>query len=244
MENRTVQLVYWLNLPPTQPLHKIAKDLGFTPSGWVAPKHIRNPRTLIIKKPSLTLAYDELDATLDSGTPLAINLEHFRIITQPAGDWPLSAYDWLQRLRSVGLFMRARYPNRLIGNWGLRMGSDNDLNALYVQDYTCGVLSTYRRQPWSDRGWRDKIVDRYNQTALAGKPIQLDSSPVSWPGGGGDPRTDARPTTPDEWQQMITVTRELDPRWGCYWANRFEKQNGFTDEFHERSMAVMAEGLK
>ena len=228
-------LLYWLDKPPDHPLHKTAKDLGFTRSGWWPPREYRQRGTDIINPGAISAAYDYLNMALPPGIPLVINLEGYRRII--AGD-----YDWLQVHRSVGLSMRPRFVNRLIGDWGLRYGEDHWLNNLYAQDYTCGVISLYRWQGHNDLGWRKHVRQRYIQTASIGKPIQLDMAPVLW-SREGKQRLNAMPMTVNQWEQVIKLASVLKPRWFGYWCNRHEAERGFTDEFHAQSMAAMVEGL-
>ena len=235
-----MKLVYRIDKPNDHPLHEVAKRLGITKSGYVAPKLIRNPRTLEVFRDGLIAEYDRLDSTLPPGIPLVVNLEHFRIIKQPDGDWPLSAYDWLQTHHSVAIHMRGRHVNRLVGEWGLRIGKNKDLNKLYRNNWTCGILSVYRRASWSYKGWVRLVMSHYKKTARVGKPIQIDMAPVIWQSSGAS-KNEARAAMGQEWLQMLSITKKMNPRWAGLWLR--DGIQGVTDEFIERSMRLMVSEL-
>ena len=138
-----MKLVYWIEQPKDHPLHAIARKLGFLQSGWERP-HYLNHGTGIIDREAVEQSYAALDDSIEPGLPLIINLEHFKWILRDHGK-PISAHEWFERHRSIAVFMRQRWPNRLVGEWGLRIGAHLWLNDLYREDWTCGVLPIYRR---------------------------------------------------------------------------------------------------
>ena len=226
-----MKLVYWFDKPDDHPLHVIALKFGFVRSGWVRPNKYLDHGKLIVDRESLDRVYDEVDHRLEPDVPIVINLEHFREIM--AGDM-----DWLQVHRSVDLHLRARYINRLVGEWGLRIGWNKNLNKLYRKSWTCGIVSIYRRDGWTDRDWLKHVTKRYRQTSKVGKPMQLDMSPIMYERSGA-PRSDARLVTSTEWLRMLHVEKKLNPRWAGYWL----RPDVLTDAEIEDTMRVMAKEL-
>ena len=230
-------LVYWIEQPDDHPLHKIAKDLGFVRSGWVRPNKYLDHGTGIVDRFKMGGVYIGPDVLLPPDIPLIVNLEHFTWILND-GSGPVSAYDWLQTHRAVAAFMQQQFINRLVGEWGLRIGWNKDLNKLYRNSWTCGIVSIYRRDGWTDRDWLKHVTKRYRQTSKVGKPMQLDMSPIMYERSGA-PRSDARPVTSTEWLRMLHVEKKLNPRWAGYWL----RPDVLTDAEIEDTMRVMAKEL-
>ena len=234
-----MKLVYFIDKPDYHPLHCIAHDLGFVRSGWVGWGHIINPHTLEMNRYDIEAEFDRIDARLEPGLPLIPDTERWGYILRD-GSGPIPAWDWLQRNRSLALYLRQRFLNRLIGTWGLRIGVHDVLNKLYRDSFTCGVISIYRRDGWLDARWRFLVTQRYEQTLEAGHPIHLDAAPVIWQ-RGGQPRSDARAATSREWRQMVDLLGELNPRWAGLWLRDGIK--GVTDAFIEKAFVEMAKEL-
>ena len=122
----------------------------------------------------------------------------------------------MQRNRSLARARRRRFTNRLIGTWGLRVGVHDVLSKLSRDSFTCGVISIYRRDGWSDAKWKRLVTQRYEQTLEAGHPNHLEAAPVIWQRGGA-PRSDGRASTGRDWRRVVRRLGVLKSPWAGPW---------------------------
>ena len=83
-------------------------------------------------------------------------------------------------------------------------------------------------------------MSHYKKTARVGKPIQIDMAPVIWQSSGAS-KNEARAAMGQEWLQMLSITKKMNPRWAGLWLR--DGIQGVTDEFIERSMRLMVSEL-
>jgi len=230
-----MRLTYWLsdvNWQGSDPLHTHFVDEGFALSGFVRPSRILNQATGAIRWAGIDYWYGQVNRIIDSDLPLVVDLELNKWITRP-GSGPITPQEWFQNRRNVSVYMRAKWPHRLITNYAQPSNVDNEILHRLGCAWTAGSVAMYWKQGWSEQQWQNIVRARYENALKWQMPISVYFAPAMW--GGGANRTEqlanTRIPTGAEYTAMLDMVEELNPDFLLFWQNK--PNDSFTDNHIE-----------
>lgn len=211
--------------------------MGYLPSGFVPPSQYFNHSTGAVNRDGLIASYDPLDRALPSVVPLEVDFEHQSWITKEDG--PIDPYEYMNRMKSVALFMRQRYPNRLISNWGAPV-SQHWMLYEAGKEWTCGDVSAYWRDGQQVGEWKYAANQRLLHAKSFQIPMIISVSPVIW-GMGSTPNI---PMNTPRWEtHVVPYIVEKKPKYVQFWMNQESDADGFDDSFIKDRMFHLIQAI-
>ena len=238
-----MRLTYWLSdvyWQGTDPLHDHFEKEGFDLSGFVRPSRYLNYHKGSIRWQGIDYWYGDLDRRIASDLPLVVDLERNVWITND-GSGPISAQEWFQNRRNVAVYMRAKWPHRLITNYAQPATAANEILHREGCAWTAGSVSMYWKQPWSEQQWQNIVRARYENALKWDVPISVYFAPAMW--GTGANRTErlanTRIPTGAEYAAMLDMVEELDPDFLLFWQSH--PNDSFTDNHIETWSTIVSQ---
>jgi hypothetical protein len=227
-----MRLTYWLsdvNWRASDPLHDHFSDEGFDLSGFVRPSRYLKFQDGSIRWQGIDHWYSMMDRMIAGDLPLVVDLEKNTWITQP-GSGPITPEQWYKNRRDVSVYMRAKWPHRLITNYAQPSNVDNEILHRLGCAWTCGSVSMYRREGWNEQHWQNIVRDRYENALKWDMPISVYFAPAMWGNGANRNERLANTRTPTgaEYAAMLDMVEELNPDFLLFWQNH--PNDAFTDD--------------
>lgn len=220
-----MRFTYWLTdkvWGHNDPLHTIARNLGYDLSGFERPGRYYDFQTGQVNFENLIARYTALDRQLAPGVPLLVDLER-RIGTDE---------EWFKVYRDTAEIMRSTFSRR-VGNWKSPR-TNNIFHERLGCAWSLGCKSIYMPEQWIDGDdrsqWRTIQTNRYREADPWQMPMMVYMSPAIWGRGAGRKAklANTRPANAQEFMEMITLLEELNPESVCMWINK--PNDRFTNE--------------
>lgn len=199
------------------PLNQQLLDLGYTPGGFIPPRHGFNRRLGITVWKKLLREAQRLDRIMAPDTPLMVDYEQaFRWARSP--EHPSCPPGWTTErsydlVRDTYNFMREKFAHRFFTDWGRNARWSNEVMDRLGGNLTCCCPDFNRKTQYTHDRWIAIKTQEYEENVrLWRMPIYLSLTNYAFPTGNAPP---ARPLTDPEWQTTIDFAVEKEPDWIC-----------------------------